>query len=200
MSRLIVIDPDTCQDPEPECLENGYCICEELPTVSMTTKVSPKVDVTLNEITISFINLNTDLQLDVTHKQLHPLQQEHPFWKRIKGLLKSSKLQTKNPYYMEDELLMRNTIDSKQCFLTMVLPQVLTTGILRAVHDELGHNGFIRAYMIVQRLYYWKGLRASVNKHIKQCMTCEKRNIQAVKYTQLHFSTQRPPMQSISLD
>ena len=79
MSRLIVIDSDTCQDPESECQVYGYCIFEELPTVSMTMKVSPKVDVTLNEITISLVNLNTDLQLDVTHKQLHLLQQEHPF-------------------------------------------------------------------------------------------------------------------------
>ena len=85
-------------------------------------------------------------------------------------------LQTNNPYYMEDELLMRNKIDDKQCFHTMVLLKVLMTQILRAAHDELGHNGSIRTYMIVWRLYYWKGLKASVNKHIKQCITCWKRN------------------------
>ena len=54
--------------------------------------------------------------------------------------------------------------------------------------------------MIVQRLYYWKGLKTSVNKHIKQCMTCQKRNIQTVTYAQLHFSTLRLPMQFISMD
>ena len=26
----------------------------------------------------------------------------------------------------------------------------------------------------LSRLYYWKGLKASVNKHIKQCMMCPK--------------------------
>ena len=41
---------------------------------------------------------------------------------------------------MEDELLMRNKIDDKQCFDIMVLSQVLKTQILRAAHDELGHN------------------------------------------------------------
>ena len=48
--------------------------------------------------------------------------------------------------------------------------------ILRAVHDGLGHNFSTSTYMIVQRLYYWKGLKASFNKHIKQFMTCQKKH------------------------
>ena len=87
-----------------------------------------------------------------------------------------------------------------KCFHTMVLPQVLIAQILRAVHDELGHSGTTRTYMLVHRLYYWKSLKACVNKHIKQCMMCQKRNIQVVKYAQLHFSTPRLPMQFISMD
>ena len=63
---------------------------------------------------------------------------------------------------MEDELLMRNLIDNKQCFHTMVMPWVLKTQILRAAHDELCHNGPTRSYIPVHRLYYWKGLKASV--------------------------------------
>ena len=66
MSRLIVINPDTCQDLETESLKYGYCIFEELPNVSMTKKVSLKVDVAMNEITIYLANLNSDLELDVT--------------------------------------------------------------------------------------------------------------------------------------
>ena len=88
---------------------------------------------------------------------------------------------------MKDELLLINMIDNKQCFHTMVLLQILMTQILRAAHDELCHNSSTRTYIIVWRLYYWKGL----NKHIKQCMTCKKRNIQAENYDQLHFSTLR---------
>ena len=91
---------------------------------------------------------------------------------------------------------MRNIIDSKHCLNTIVLVWVLMTQILRAVHDELGNSSSTRAYIIVQRLYYRNGLKASVNKHIKQCMTCQKRNIQAVKYAQL---PPRLPMQFISM-
>ena len=116
------------------------------------------------------------------------------------GLLKSSKLQANNPYYIEDELLMKNIIDNKQCFHAMVLPWLLITPILRAANDELSHNGTTLTYMLLCGLYYWKGLKASVNKHMKQCMMCQKRNIQVVKYAQLYFSTQRLPMQIISVD
>ena len=63
----------------------------------------------------------------------------------------------------------------------MVLPQELTTQILRAPHDELSHNGSTGTYMLIHRLYYWKDMKTSVNKHIKQCMMCQKRNIQAVR-------------------
>ena len=50
MSRLIVINLDTCMDPEPEGQEYGYCVFEELHNISTISKVSLKADLTLNEI------------------------------------------------------------------------------------------------------------------------------------------------------
>ena len=82
MSRLIAIDPDTCQNLEPEGQEHGYCV----PYVSTIKKVSPKANITLNEKTVSLPDSGTDVQLNIT--------QEDPFCKRIVGLLKSSKLET----------------------------------------------------------------------------------------------------------
>ena len=49
MSRLI----NTCQDLKPEGQEYGYCIFEELPYISMIRKVSPKANITLNDIMAS---------------------------------------------------------------------------------------------------------------------------------------------------
>ena len=68
LSRLIVIDPDTCQDPEPEGHEYGYCVFEELPNVSMKKKVSSKVNITLNEVAVSSSAHSADLQLSITCK------------------------------------------------------------------------------------------------------------------------------------
>ena len=101
MSRLIVINPHTYQDPEPEGQEYGYSSFEELPNVSTIKKVSPKANVTLNEITVSSADSGTDLQLNITCERCQ-LQQDNLFCKRIRCLLKSSKLQTNSPYYMEE--------------------------------------------------------------------------------------------------
>ena len=200
MSRLIAINCDTCQDPEPEGQGYRYSVFEELPNISTIKKVLPKADITLNEIMVSLVDSGTNLKLNVTNERLCQLQQEDPFCKRTVGLIKSSKLQANNPYYIKDKLLMRNIIDNKQCFHIMVLPWILITLILRAAHGGLDHNGTTRTYNLVHRLFYWKGLKASVNKHIKQCMMCQKRNVQVMKYGQLHFSTSRLPIQFIPMD
>ena len=67
-------------------------------------------------------------------------------------------------------------------------------------HDEMGHNGTHRAYILLKRLYYWKGLKLSVEKHIKMCYQCQRRNKQVVKYATLHFNVASFLMQFISMD
>ena len=67
-------------------------------------------------------------------------------------------------------------------------------------HDELGHNGTHRTYTLLKRLYYWKGLKPSVEKHFEMCYQCQRRNKQVVKYATLHFVVATFPMQFISMD
>ena len=54
--------------------------------------------------------------------------------------------------------------------------------------------------MLLKRLYYWKGLKSSVTKHIQRCYQCQRRNKQVVKYATLHFDVATFPMQFISMD
>ena len=200
MCRLIGTNAETCQDLEPEGQEYGSCVFEELPNVTTMRKVPSNVRVAPDEIMVSSVDPSADLQVGITYEQLCQLLQQDPFCKGIMSLLKSSKLQTSNPYYIEYELLRRNITGNKVCFHTMVLPWGLMTQTLRAALEKLGYNGSNRTNILVHKLYYWKGRNASVNKHIKQCMICQKRNIQVVKYAQLQFSTLRLPMQFISMD
>ena len=67
-------------------------------------------------------------------------------------------------------------------------------------HDELGHNRTHVTYTLLKRLYYWKGLKPSVEKHIKMCYQCQRRNKQVVKYAMLHFDVATFLMQFISMD
>ena len=78
-------------------------------------------------------------------------------------------------------------MDGDNTYETTVVPKALTAQILRMAHGELGHNGTHRTYTLLKRPYYWKGLKPSVEKHIKMCYQYQRSNKQVVKYATLHF-------------
>ena len=98
------------------------------------------------------------------------------------------------------KLLKRFVVDGNDTYETTVIPRSLVPQVLHMAHDKLGHNGTHRKYILLKRLYYWKGLKPSVEKHIKRCHQCQRRNKQVVKYAKLHFDVATFPMQFISMD
>ena len=103
-------------------------------------------------------------------------------------------------YLIRNNILWRYVIDGDDTYETIMIPRTLTPQILCMAHDELGHNGTHQTYILLKRLYYWKGLKPSVEKHTKMCYQCQRRNRQVVKYTTLHFDVATFPMQFISMD
>ena len=73
---------------------------------------------------------------------------------------------------------MKYTTDNKQRFETIVVPEHYTLALMRLAHDELGHNGSSRTYMMLRRLYFWKGMKAQVFRYVKHCKSCLQRNSQ----------------------
>ena len=72
--------------------------------------------------------------------------------------------------------------------------------VLELAHNKLGHNGISHTYAMLKKLYYWKGMKVSVTKHMKNCAICQKCNPQVVPYAKLHFDTATFPMEFISMD
>ena len=105
-----------------------------------------------------------------------------------------------HPYYMEEELLMHYVEDNKQRFEVIVIPRDLSKVVLKLAHDDLGHNGSARTYMIVRRNYYWKGLRPDVVHYVKRCTVCRKYNTASPKYNKGTFQAPGAPMDFISMD
>ena len=103
-------------------------------------------------------------------------------------------------YKIEDNILKRFIVDGNDTYETTVIPRSLIPQVLQMAHDELGHNGTHRTYILLKRLYYWKGLKPSVKKHVKKCYQWQRRNRQVVKYAKLHFDVVTFPMQFISMD
>ena len=103
-------------------------------------------------------------------------------------------------YKIDNKQLKRFVTDGNGTYETIVIPRSLIPQVLQMAHDKLGHNGTHRTYVLIKRLYYWKGLKPSVERHIKRCPQCQSRNKQVVKYAKLHFDVATFPMQFISMD
>ena len=101
---------------------------------------------------------------------------------------------------MEEDLLMHYVEDNKQRFEVMVIPRDLSKVVLKLAHNDLGHNGSARTYMIIRRNYYWKGLRPDVVHYVKRCTVCRKYNSASPKYNKGTFQAPGAPMDFISMD
>ena len=197
MSRLIEIDPEIQLADEPEGFEFGYYFFDQLEPIK-TSKVETVSELDDKKDPIPLPE--EDIKLPMTDEKLIQLQEQDKFCKNIKNQLNSSKLQPRNPYYMEDRVLKRFVDDNKQRFEVIVLPQSLSQVALKLAHEGLGHNGIPRTYALLKRHYYWKGIKNCVTKHVKQCMSCLQNNKQVVKYNRLHFDVKPFPMKFISMD
>ena len=51
----------------------------------------------------------------------------------------------------------------------------LTAQILKMAHDDLGHNGTHRTYLLLKRLYYWKGLKPKCYKTHTEMLSLSKK-------------------------
>ena len=103
-------------------------------------------------------------------------------------------------YTIENDILKRCLTLNGQLYYPIVLPHMMIGHVLELAHNKLGHNDIGRTYAMLKRLYYWKGMKISITKHITNCDICQKRNPQVVPNTKLHFDTATFPMEFISMD
>ena len=196
MSRLIDIDPQIQQDSEPEGYEFGYYTFNTLPAMEVSnietteeTSSKKKKD-----------DMETIIRLPLTDDMLSNLQSQDTFCSNILTQIEKGNIKEGQTYIVQNKLLKRYVSDANNTYKTVVLPRALTAQVLKMAHDDMGHNGTHRTYMLLKQLYYWKGLKPSVVKHIQRCYHCQQINKQVVKYSTLHFDVTTFPMQFISMD
>ena len=198
MNRLIDMDPQIQPEPDPEGYEFSYYTFDQLPELEVSN-----VETTQN-LLLDIENKdasNDNLQkLPIGKDVLQKLQQEDVFCKNILNQIEKGNIVEGKLYLVRDRILKRYILDGDNTYETTLVPKALPTQIPRMVHDELGHNRTHQTYTLLKRLYYWKGLKPSVEKHIKMCYQCQRRNKQVVKYATIHFDVATFPIQFISMD
>ena len=199
MSRLIEITPEIEQEPEPPGQEFGYDIFETLEPIETTTHYINELK---EEIQIKHEAIPDDLLpiIDLTESQLEDIQMKDKFIKNIVNRLVAKQQPEGKPYYLEGKLLKKYIYDNKQRFEVTVVPPNCAPLLLNLAHDQLGHNGTARTYMLLKRTYYWKGMKTDISNYVKQCKLCQKQNILPVKYVSGHFSAPMAPMEFVSMD
>ena len=184
------------KNQKPEGYGFGYYTFDTLPTLEVSNIETTQAASSLNK---SDPNENL-MELPLDNVTLLEVQQKDTFCTNILAQIKRGNIIEGQVYKVHNKLLKRYVIDGDKTYETMVLPRALTAQILKMAHDDLGHNGTHRTYMLLKRLYYWKGSKPSVTKHIQRCYHWLRRNKQVVKYATLHFDVATFSMQFISMD
>ena len=157
MNRLIEIDSQVQQELEPEGYDFGYYTFENLPNIEVTD-----IESTLNSITdieTKDTSGNNFQGFPIGNDVLQKLQQENEFCKNILNQIGKGNITDGQLYLVKDNILKRYVMEGNNTYETTVVPRALTGQILRMAHDELGHSG---TQTILKRLYYWKGLKPSI--------------------------------------
>ena len=176
MSRLINIDPQIQQELEPEGYEFGYYTFDTLPAIEVSNIETTQnaTDVNEGDAKLNLITLPLDKD------KLSELQSQDAFCANSLAEIEKGNITEGQMNKVQNKLLKRYVVDSDKTYETIVKPRALAAQILKMAHDDLGHNGTHRTYMILKRLYYWKGLKPSVTKHIQRCYHCQRRNKQVL--------------------
>ena len=103
MSRLVALDPDNQLVNEPEGFEYGYYAFNNIDPIKTQVEVN---EMTNKMVVTTSVDLpSKDITLPIEDTKLIELQKEDKFCKNILNMLASNKLQNKNPYYVENEVL-----------------------------------------------------------------------------------------------
>ena len=185
MNRLIEIDSQVQQELEPEGYEFGYYVFDNLPDIEVSD-----IELTINSITdveTKDISGHDFQGFPMDNDTLQKLQHNDIFFKNVFNQIEKGNIQEGQLCIVKNNILKRYVTEGNSTYETTVMLRALIGQILRMAHEELGHNGTHRTYTMLKRLHDWKGLKPSVEKDIKTCYQCQRRNKQVVKYATLHF-------------
>ena len=65
-------------------------------------------------------------------------------------------------YIVKNNVLFRSIVDNGHRFEARSSPESLVDVVLNLGHNQSGHNGYQRTYAAIERLYFWKGMKAQI--------------------------------------
>ena len=133
-----------------EGYEFGYYAFEDLESIQ-TSEAKDHIMAIHQNQSDDVIPSDVKVEWGLTPKQIKQAKQKDRFCQEQCAKILKGSLPSTHPYYIQDGILMKYTTDNKQRFETIVVPEHYTLALMRLAHDELGHNGSSRTYMIVEK-------------------------------------------------
>ena len=192
LSRLLDIEPEAVNTPEPEGQEFGSYCFQELEKAEVR-EVYEKIE---------NVTVDTGMQevfLPMSSETLKKLQKADDFCRSTVQKLKKDEISSKI-FIREEGVLRRLWIDETDSFNCIVVPRILQQSLLILAHDKSGHNRAKRTYAALKRNYYWQGMCKEVFQHCKSCKECLLQNQNTTSQKFSHFKPPEYPMQQICMD
>nr|KAG5707511.1 hypothetical protein BaRGS_012015 [Batillaria attramentaria] len=94
---------------------------------------------------------------------------------------------------MKGGLLYRTvTLPQLHPILQLVLPSSLRPDVIRALHDNMGHQGVERTIELLRSRVYWPGMRGDVKDYVAACERCAMGRHQKLNLPSGHLLASRP--------
>ena len=201
MSRLVRLDPDTALPPEPDNEEFGKPRGKGEAGRSDIHAISPEAPTEPERVEGGNPFKDTVLPTwGFKDESVKEAQEKDKLCQKMFQQATKCGEKAIHPYYVEQGILMKYVSDNKQRFEVVVVLPGWGLMLLKLAHDDLGHNGTARTYMILRRSYYWKGMKAFVALYVKWCTLCREHNATATRYVKGTFEIPKAPMDFISMD
>ncbi|KAE8242025.1 hypothetical protein A4X13_0g7158 [Tilletia indica] len=113
---------------------------------------------------LNHLSLST-LPFDVARQRWSAWLEEDRFFRPILAKLRDSP--SDPDWILRDGVLIRRADDR------VALPLAGVPTILRAVHDDKGHFGFLKTFLATKRHFWRPGLSTAVRAWVKHCTTCQ---------------------------
>ena len=104
------------------------------------------------------------------------MQRTDPFCKHISKCLSNRKAPKHEAYLFlhVKGLLHKHVMDSKQKFLTLVIPKAWKYTVLMEAPDKLGLQGATYTCCLIKCQYYWKSMNKDIRKYIASYTLCHR--------------------------
>ena len=94
--------------------------------------------------------MDSVVKLPLSEDMLSKIQSQDTFCTHILTQIRKGYIKEGHVYVVQNNILKRYVNNGNNTFETVVFPRAPTAQVLKMAHDDLGHNGTHRMYMLLK--------------------------------------------------